>query len=147
MTRTPFPERSERKSEILDIIHSDLCGSMRIESAGKAKYFITFIDDKSRWCEIRFLKNKSDASNAFKEFKAMVENQKERKIKCLQSDNGREYLNKESEEFLKRNGILRRLTIAHNHEQNGIAERKNRTLLDMARCLLIQSNLPSSFWA
>lgn len=147
MTRTPFPKQSERKSELLDLVHSDLCGPMRVQSAGGARYIITFIDDKSRWCEVRFLKQKSEASNAFRDFKAMVENQKERKIKCLQSDNGTEYLNKESEEYLKRHGILRRLTIPYNPEQNGVAERKNRTLLEMARCLLIQSNLPSCFWA
>jgi Reverse transcriptase (RNA-dependent DNA polymerase)./Integrase core domain. len=120
---------------------------MRIESKGRAKYFITFIDDSSRWCEIRFLKRKSEAFEAFKDFKKLVENQKERKLKCLQSDNGTEYLSKEFDEYLRKHGIKRRLAIAYNPEQNGTAERKNRTLLEMARCLLIQSGLPSSFWA
>lgn len=81
MTRIPFPKRSERKSELLDLIHSDPCGPMRIQSAGKAKYFITFIDDKSRWCEVRFLKHKSEASNALREFKAIVERKIRRKEK------------------------------------------------------------------
>ena len=147
MTRTPFPKKSERKTEILDIVHSDLCGPMRVESKGRAKYFMTFIDDSSRWCEVRFLKKKSEAFEVFKDFKALVENQKGRKMKCLQSDNGTEYLSTEFNEYLKKHGIQRRLTIAYNPEQNGTAERKNRTLLEMARCLLIQSGLPSSFWA
>ena len=143
MTRTPFPKRSERKSELLDLVHSDLCGPMRIQSAGKAKYLITFIDDKFRWCEVRFLRNKVEASAASKGFKAMVANQKERNIKCLQTDNSGECLNKKSDNFLKTNAILPRLTIPYNTEQNNIAERKNRTLIEV----VIQSNLPSSVWA
>lgn len=55
MIRTPFPKGSVRKTTSLEIIHSDLCGPMRVESNGKSKYFITFIDDHSKWCEIRFL--------------------------------------------------------------------------------------------
>lgn len=84
---------------------------------------------------------------AFKEFKALVENKKNLKIKNLQTDNGTEYLSNELSPFLKDNGIERRLTVPNNPEHNGIAERKNRTLVEIARCLLIQSGLPSSFWA
>lgn len=85
-------------------------------------------------------------SYSFKSFKSFVENQTGRKIKCLQSDNGKEYINREFDDFLKKSGIGRRLTVMHTPEQNGVAERKNRTLVEMARCLLIQSNLPPSFW-
>lgn len=102
MTDTPFPATSENRSkELLKIIHSNLCGPMRVESKGGAKYFVTFIDDYSKWCEVRFLRNKSDAFNAFKEIKALVENRTERRIKMLQSDNGREYLSNEFENFVK----------------------------------------------
>lgn len=120
---------------------------MRTESCGKAKYFITFIDDHSRWCEVRFLKAKSDAFVEFKKVKALLENQSGKKIKFLQSDNGTEYLNKPFNEFLDKHGIRRRLTIARNPEQNGIAERKNRSLVETGRCLLIQAGLADSFWA
>lgn len=146
MTRAPFPNTSDRSTDILEIIHSDVCGPMRVESNGRARYFITFIDDCTRWCEIKMLKKKSEALDAFKEFKNYVETQTERKIKCLQSDNGTEYLNKGFDEYLSESGIGRRLTVTHTPEQNGVAERKNRTLVEMARCLLIQSGLPSSFW-
>ena len=147
MVRTSFPKKSERKTGLLEIIHSDLCGPMRVESNNKAKYYVTFIDDNSRWSEVRFLRKKSEAFEAFKEFKALVENQKERKIKFLQCDNGTEYLSNDFDDFLKKSGIQRRLTVPYNPEQNGTAERKNRTLMEMARCLLIQSGLPPSFWA
>lgn len=147
ITRTPFPKKSERKSDLLEIVHSDLCGPMRVESHSKAKYFMTFIDDSSRWCEVRFLKSKNEAFQAFKDYKALVENHKEKKMKFYQTNNGTEFLNKEFNEFLKKNGVQRRLTVAYSPEQNGTAERKNRTLIEMARCLFLQSELPASFWA
>lgn len=146
MTRTPFPKNSTRNSKLLEIVHSDVSGPMRVESNGKAKYVVTFIDDYSRWCEIRLLKRKNEVLNAFKDFKVFAENRHGRKIQFLQSDNGREYRNEAFDKFLRENGIGRRLTVTHTPEQNGVAERRNRTLMDMTRCLLLQSSLPSSFW-
>lgn len=67
---------------------------MRVESLNKAKYYVSFIDDSSRWCEIRFLRSKDEAFEKFQEFKKLEENQKEKRIKCIQSDNGTEYKNK-----------------------------------------------------
>lgn len=147
MIRNSFPKMSERKTNLLEIIHTDVCGPFRVESLGKSKYYIEFIDDNSRWCEVRFMKSKSEVLQKTKEYIAMVEKQTDRKIKCIQSDNGTEYTNNDFNKFLKQHGILRRLTVPYNPEQNGIAERKNRTLVSTARCLLIQSGLPPSFWA
>lgn len=147
LTTSSFPKSSQKSTDILDIIHTDLCGPMRTESRGKARYFITFTDDRSRWTMVYFLRNKSDALQIFKEFKIYVENQTGRKIKQLQSDNGKEFCNKEFDDFLKKEGIGRRLTTPHTPQQNGIAERKNRTLVEMARCMIMQSGLPHSFWA
>lgn len=83
------------------------------------------------------LKKKSEVFDAFKQYKALVENYTGHKIKRLQSDNGKEYINQEFDTFLRNNGIERRLTVTHTPEQNGVAERKNRTLVEMARCLMI----------
>lgn len=80
MTRTPFSKESNQKTKLLDVTHSDMCGPMRTASNGKAKYFAIFIDDSSRWCEIRFLKFKDEVFEHFKEFKQFVENQKGRKL-------------------------------------------------------------------
>jgi len=146
MTRMPFPKSSTQATKILEIIHSDICGPMRVESNGKARYVATFIDDYSRWCEIRLLKRKNEVLNAFKDFKAMAENRHGKRILYLQTDNGKEYRNEAFDAFLRENGISRRLTVTHTPEQNGVAERRNRTLLDMTRCLLMQSQLPESFW-
>ncbi|XP_076398156.1 uncharacterized protein LOC143266621 [Megachile rotundata] len=147
MTVLPFPKGSKRSSEVLNIVHSDVWGPSRTESFRRARYFVTFIDDYSRWCEVFFLQNKSDVLRAFKVYKARVENQTGKKIKYLMTDNGRKYCNREFDEFLNESGIRRRLTVAHTPQQNGVAERKNRTLVDMAHCLLTQTGLSGAFWA
>ena len=131
----------------MEIIHSDVCGPMRKESMKGARYFVEFIDDASRLCEVRFIKSKSDVLKKTKEFIAMVEKQKGESVKTLQTDNGTEYTGNEFDKYLKEKGITRRLTVPNNPEQNGVAERKNRTLLDTARCLLLESKLPHTFWA
>ena len=147
LTALSFPQRLSGSTHKLEIIHSDLCGPMRTESQGKSKYFVTFIDDYSRWCEVRFLTKKSDLLNAFKEFKNLVGKQTGAKVKSLQSDNGKEYCNKEFDAYLKEHGIKRRLTVPYTPQQNGVAERKNRTLVEMARCMILQSGVAPSFWA
>lgn len=120
---------------------------MSTESLGKSRYVITFIDNATRWCEVYFIRHKSEALEKFKEYNAMMENKSGRKIKYLQTDNGTEYINREFENYLRTNGIQRRLSVPYCPAQNGIAERKNRTLLETARCLLIQAGLPTRFWA
>jgi len=147
MSQRPFPKHSNRNSRMLEIIHTDLCGPMRVESNGKKKYVLTLIDDYSRWCEVRFLHSKSDVLEEFKKYKTMVETQKGKKIKMIQSDNGTEYVNKKFDRYLESCGIQRRLTVPHTPQQNGVAERKNRSLIETARCLMIQSKVSPSFWA
>lgn len=147
-TQTPFKKSdSERASDLLEIVHTDVCGPMRTTSFSGAKYFVTFIDDKSRWCKVYFIKKKNEVLNVFKQYKNIVENYCGKRIKYLQSDNGLEYCNKEFDELLKENGIQRRLTVPYTPQQNGLAERKNRTLIETARSLMLQSGVPSKFWA
>lgn len=113
MTRTPLPKRSDKDVDLLEIIHSDVFGPVRVESHRKSKYMVTFTDDKSRWTEVRFLNSKKDILKIFREFVSMVENQKNKKIKCLQTDNGCEYVNSEFDGFLKGRGIRRRLSVPY----------------------------------
>jgi transposase InsO family protein len=105
MVRTPFPKRSDRTSELLE--HSDVCGPMRVESMSKARYFIEFIDDRSRWTVVRFLRSKSEVIEATKEFITIVENQQGKKIKTFQTDNGGEYTSEQFDNLLKGLGITR----------------------------------------
>ena len=146
-SRLPFKSVSEKSSDLLDIVHTDLCGPMRVSSMSGTLYFATFIDDKSRWCEVKFLKSKDEVFSAFKSYKNLVEKQTGKKIRNLQSDNGGEYISGDFEKFLDEEGIKRRLTVPHTPQQNGVAERKNRSLLEASRCLMIESGLPPSFWA
>ena len=96
---------------------------------------------------MKFLKSKNQALDAFKSYKNLVETQTGRKIRCVQSDNGTEYCNNIFSEYLDNCGIKKRITVAHTQEQNGVAERKNRTLIEMAKCMLSEADLPRSFWA
>lgn len=148
MTTLPFPKNREPCKEILKIVHSDVVGPFRTQNANGARWFVTFIDDCSRWCEVYFLRQKSGVLEAFKLFKNYAEKQTGKQIKSLQSDNGREYYkNAPFDDYLSEHGIERRLSVPRTPQQNGVAERKNRTLLDMARCLMVQSSLPPSFWS
>ena len=120
---------------------------MRTQSKGGARYFATFIDDYSGWYQVYFLKSKDEIFDAFVKYKNLAETETGNKIKALQTDNGKEYCNTKFRQFLDQHGIQQRWSIPYTLQQNGVAERRNRTLLDMARCQLIQAQLPSSFWA
>jgi hypothetical protein len=138
-TQTPFPNSEQpRTTKLLEIVHTDVCGPMKTMSKAGAKYFAVFVDDFSRWCEVFFLAKKSDVFDAFKSYKAWAEKSTGEKIKCLQSDNGTEFVNTEFNDFLDQHGIKRRLSVPHTPQQNGLAERKNRTLVETARCMLLQ---------
>lgn len=145
-TRLPFKSKGSRASNILDLVHSDICGPMETETLGGSKYFITFLDDHSKKIHVYFLRNKSDALEKFKEFKHEVENQKNARIKVLRTDNGLEYVNKSFSDYLKSAGIIHQTTTHYTPEQNGTAERMNRTLVERAKCMLLNANLPKQYW-
>ena len=111
-----------------------------------ADYFITFIDDFTRFGHVYLISHKSDALDCFKRYTNLVENQLNVKIKTLRTDRGREYLSDQFKSFCDEKGIARQLTISYTPQQNGVAERRNRTLLDMVRSMMAQANLPISFW-
>ncbi|CAB0004504.1 unnamed protein product [Nesidiocoris tenuis] len=149
MTRAPFPVREVPENlEVLEIIHSDVCGPMRNTSPGGSKYFVTFTDEKTRYSRVYFLKNKNEVLENFKIYKNEVENFTGKKIKFFQTDNGKgEYCNRVFDQFLQENGIQRRLSAPYTPQQNGLAERMNRTLLEKARCMMTDANVPPSLWA
>ena len=108
---------------------------------------LTFIDDHSRKVWAYFLKNKSDAFVCFKEWKIMVEKQTGLSIKVLRIDKGMEFCSNLFQNFYKSEGILRHLTVLHIPQQNGVAERMNRTILEKVRYLLSNASLSKQFWA
>ncbi|GJT37766.1 retrovirus-related pol polyprotein from transposon TNT 1-94 [Tanacetum coccineum] len=111
------------------------------------RYFLSIVDDYSRRVWVHFLRHKNEAFSKFKEWKQLVENQTGRKQKKLRTDNGLEFCNQKFNNLCKESGIARHLTVAGTPQQNGLAERMNRTLLNKVRCLLIHSGLSNSFWA
>lgn len=146
-SRLQFPTGGSRAKKPLDLIHSDVCGPLEVKSLGGARYFLTFIDDYTRKVFVYFLHNKSDVFTKFKEFKALVENQLTLKIKCIRTDNGKEYLSNEFSDYLKKTGIIHQTSNPYTPQQNGLAERMNRTLMERARCMLINASLQKQYWA
>lgn len=148
-SRLPFSKNGSRAKELLEIVHSDVCGPMNKLSLGSRKYFITFIDDFSRKIFIYFLatKTESEVQEKFLEFKAFAENKTGKKIKTLRTDNGKEYTNHTLERLLKREGIQHQLTNPHTPEQNGLSERNNRTIIEKVRCMLFDAGLAKCYWA
>ncbi|KAL4554216.1 hypothetical protein LXL04_037399 [Taraxacum kok-saghyz] len=136
---------STRSSGLLELIHTDISGPYPVGISGH-KSFITFIDDHSRYMYLYLINEKSESLEMFKAFKAEVENQLDRKIKVVRSDRGGEYYGRHTDigqapgpffEFCKDNGIVNQYTMPGTPQQNGVAERRNRTLMDMVRSMLV----------
>lgn len=145
-TRQPFPGEGSRATELLEVIHSDVCGPMQTASLGGARYFVTFIDDFSRKVYVFTMKSKAEVFDKFVEYKARVENEHNRKIKTLRTDNGKEYVNKIFDNYLKKFGILHQTTNPYTPEQNGLCERMNRTLVERSKCMVLNAQLQNNFW-
>src|SRR5262249_40428711 len=127
-------------------IHSDICGPLSVKTYNNKEYFITFIDDFSRFAYVYLISMKSEALSCFKKYRMEVEKQLGRNIKVLRTDRGGEYNSKEFELYCQESGIKRYTTMPYTPQQNGVAERKNRTLMNAVRCMLSHSGLPKNLW-
>ncbi|KAI5334699.1 hypothetical protein L3X38_024832 [Prunus dulcis] len=146
--RDSFPlESTWRASYPLELVHTDICGPMKTDSISGNKYFLLFTDDCTRMSWVYFIRNKSSALECFRKFKAMTELQSGYKIEGLRSDRGGEFLSSEFNSFCAEVGIQRQLTVAYSPQQNGVAERKNRTVVEMAKSMLHEKSIPYEFWA
>jgi hypothetical protein len=134
--RDSFPSSSYRAKECLELVHTDLCGSMQNQLFGISFYFLTFMDDCRRKVWVYFLKQKSETFTRFKEFKAKAEKQSGIFVKVLRYDGGGEYDSREFVDFCKHHGIEKQTTTRYTPQKNGMAERNNRTVMNMARSLL-----------
>jgi transposase InsO family protein len=143
--KLPFAPSSRISLSPLELIHSDVWTSPTI-SIGGCRYYVVFIDDFSRFSWVYPLAQKSDVFLSFVKFKALVENQFCTRIKQFQTDNGGEFVSKSFSDFLALHGIVHRRSCPHTAQQNGLAERKHRHLMEMGLSLLAQSHLPTTFW-
>jgi hypothetical protein len=141
ISRRSFPNRANEVESALDVVVSDVCGPMQTESIGKKRYFLTFIDVFSGYCEVVFIRNKSEVTRESIRFIEKMKTQLNRKPKIFRSDRGKEYLDGKLLLYLKDEGIKQNLTVGYCREQNGIAERRNRTLVEAGRTLRNDANL------
>lgn len=146
--KVSFSRAKHVTKDKLDYVHSDLWGSPNVpHSLSRSHYFISFTDDYTRKVWLYFLKFKDEAFQSFVVWKKMVETQSERKVKVLRTDNGLEFCNKLFDGFCKENGIVRHRTCTYTPQQNGVAERLNRTIMNKVRSMLSESGMELKFWA
>ncbi|PRQ49208.1 putative RNA-directed DNA polymerase [Rosa chinensis] len=145
-TKLPFSLSSEKSSIPFEIIHSDLWGPSPSMSFEGFKYYFTLIDECTRYTWIFPLRNKREAFPLFQVFCAFIANQYSASVKVLQTDGGGEYTSHIFKEFLAKNGISHQLSCPYTPQQNGLAERKNRHIVETALTLLNNASLPPRFW-
>ncbi|WZZ35042.1 hypothetical protein YC2023_018443 [Brassica napus] len=141
-----FPNSTSVYDKCFDLIHSDVWTAPCI-SRDNHKYFVTFIDEKSKYTWLTLIPSKDRVIDAFKNFQTYVTNHYHAKIKILRSDNGGEYTSYAFKSHLSHHGILHQTSCPYTPQQNGVAERKNRHLMEVARSLMFQANVPKRFWS
>ncbi|KAJ4737614.1 Transposon Ty1-H Gag-Pol polyprotein [Rhynchospora pubera] len=146
LTRSSYVSSGHRSSCAFDLIHSDVWGPCPTSSMNGYRYFVTFIDCFSRVTWLYLMKNKNEVLACFKDFHRSVQTQYGAVVKILRSDNGTEYTNRAFAEYLSAQGIQHQTTCPYTPAQNGVAERKNRHLLEVARSMMISMNVPKYLW-
>ena len=131
-TRSSYLSSDNRSDVPLQTIHSDVWGPSRVVSLNGYRYFVTFIDCCTRTTWVYVLRNKYDVFECFRDFHNLVMTQHSARVKVLRTDNGTEYVNNEFDEYLSSYGIIHQTTCPGTSEQNGLTERKNRHILDIA---------------
>jgi transposase InsO family protein len=145
-TETRFKSKEYSTTKPLEIVHIDLVGPTTKKGLKGERYFMLLVDDYTRMTAVCFLKNKSKAFENFKIYKEMVENEMDSRIKFLRLDNGGEFTSKEFMDYCSNHGIKRQFSIARTPQQNGVVERKNMTIQEMARTMIMDSKLTDIFW-
>ena len=146
MANIPFDNDRKKSTEILELIHTDLNGPHKTIGCGGEKYFLTFVDDYSKCTKIFCIKSKGETASCFIEYVNLVENKFNKRVKKLQCDNGKEYMNREIFNFIKYKGIELLPCPPYVHELNGVAERYNRSAMDIGRCLLREAKIHRKYW-
>ncbi|KAK2411518.1 putative mitochondrial protein [Trifolium repens] len=131
----------------LELLHIDLFGPVSTASINGKKYGLVIVDDYSRWTWVKFLRNKDDTYEVFSIFCTQIQNEKDSKILKVRSDHGGEFENEPFEKFCEEHGILHEFSSPRTPQQNGVVERKNRSLQEMARTMMHENNLAKFFWA
>ena len=144
--KTVFKNSTTIYEKCFDLVHSDVWTAPCL-SRENYKYFVTFIDEKSKYTWLTLIKTKDRVLEAFKNFQAYVSNHYNAKLKIFRSDNGGEYTSNAFKQHLASHGILHQTSCPYTPQQNGVAERKNRHLMEVARSMMFQTNVPKRFWS
>lgn len=145
--RASFPAEARRRADnILDLVHGDLCGPISPVTPSGNKYFLLLVDDLSRYMWIRLLSSKDQASSEIKNFQAAVEVETGKKLKVLRTDRGGEFTSVEFGRYCAERGVERQLTAPYSPQQNGVVERRNQSVVAMARCMMKAKKIPGYFW-
>lgn len=140
-----FKTRTQRATSVLGRVHSDIGGPLELSSDG-FRYWITFLDETSRFAVVEYLRHKSDAVTKCMEVLKRFTSFKSYGVAIFRSDGGGEYQSVALQDFFKQNGIQHEVTPPYTPQMNGMAERLNRTLVETVRCLIVSSGLNNSFW-
>ena len=146
-TRQPFPsETAYRATRPLKLVHGDLCGPITPATPARKKYVFVIIDDFSRYMWTMLLQDKSEAFKKFKRFKSLAEQETKTEIQTFRTDRGGEFMSLEFQACCEASGIKRHMTAPYSPQQNGVVERRNRTLLEMTRSILKHMSVPNNLW-
>ena len=146
MGKNSFKRKNYQSEEVLEIVHTNLSGPIGIESYSGDKFFILFFNDFFRMIIVMYLKEKSEAFKKFKWYSARVEKENGKRLKCLRLDRGGEFISNEFNNFYIERGIKRQVSAPSTPQQNGIVERRNRSIMDCARTLMIEKNVAIKYW-
>ncbi|KAK8921170.1 hypothetical protein KSP39_PZI019934 [Platanthera zijinensis] len=144
--RASFPSNCTRSSAPFILVHSDIWGPYKITSISGYRYFVTFIDDYSRMTWLYLLRDRSELPRVFRAFILETGTQFSAPIRTIRTDNAREYTGHDFATLCSEFGIIHQTSCAYTPQQNGVAERKNRHLLDVARSLMIQMQVLKPYW-
>ncbi|GJW24724.1 integrase, catalytic region, zinc finger, CCHC-type containing protein [Tanacetum coccineum] len=145
--KTHKPKSEDTNQEKLYLLHMDLCGPMRVASVNEKKYIIVIVDDYSRFTWVKFLRSKDEAPYFIIKFLKMIQLQLKVPVRRIRIDNGTEFVNQTLREYYEKVGISHETSVARSPLQNGVVERRNRTLIEAARTMLIYVKALLFLWA
>ncbi|GJT91550.1 retrovirus-related pol polyprotein from transposon TNT 1-94 [Tanacetum coccineum] len=141
------PKSEDTNQEKLYLLHMDLCGPMRVASVNGKKYILVIVDDYSRFTWVKCLRSKDEAPDFIIKFLKMIQVRLKTPVRRIRTDNGTEFVNQTLREYYEKVGISHETSVARSPQQNGVVERRNRTLVEAARTMLIYAKAPLFLWA
>ncbi|GJT28981.1 retrovirus-related pol polyprotein from transposon TNT 1-94 [Tanacetum coccineum] len=144
---THKPKTENTNLEVLNTLHMDLCGPMRVQTINGKKYILVIVDDYSRFTWVKFLRSKDETPTVVIKFLKQIQVGLNKTVRFIRTDNGTEFVNKTLYDYYESVGIFHQKTVPRTPQQNGVVERRNRTLVEAARTMLIFSKAPMFLWA